>query len=52
MASETRWQTANQERSCGYWNTWRIVDENMRGRGRVEGTGGRRDDSSTPLFNW
>jgi len=38
--------------SCSYWNTWRIVDENMREERGLWGTGGRRDDSSTPLFGW
>jgi hypothetical protein len=28
---ETRWQTANRETSCSYWNTWLDVVENMRG---------------------
>lgn len=46
----TRWQTANQERSCSYWNTWQIVVDNMRESRCLERTGGRRDDSSTPLF--
>ncbi|KAK3990604.1 hypothetical protein QBC44DRAFT_62647 [Cladorrhinum sp. PSN332] len=48
--SETRWQTANQEMSCSYGNTWQIVVDNMRESRCLEGTGGRRDDSSTPLF--
>ena len=35
-----------------YGNTWRVVVENMRELKGLWGTGGRRDDSSTPLFDW
>lgn len=38
--------------SCRYWNTWRVVYETMRELGVLWGTGGRRDDSSTPVFGW